>query len=481
MLKVTIDEEIRRSGYVDKLLRFYRENKMDYHGYAKFIDVSALSRLPISVRYLSWVIGFIVSFVVEVVILIKYDLLTFQVLFSISILLLISIVILMIRMRGSFRNTPFYKLYCLIYDNHLYEKGFILNSLRRSAASREKSVITNSIKFSYKKVNDELIVRVWKMADCFTDKANKQDSMLSALFGIEISKKIDTVTYCDYVFSLIQDERLDFKYIDNLSERELIRMTKKISWRMGKPPHTLIVGGTNSGKTSLVSDLVLKYLYMEAQIYIADPKNADLAMIGRIIDLKKNRETSCTATSENEIARLLRSTTEEMDKRYSKFFSDANAIGKTWRDFKNVKPIVIIFDEYSAFVSVSSPKVIKEVNGYLYSLILKGRQAGIEVVCIMQRPDASILSGNIRDQFGVRIGLGNLSPEGRKMIFGNNNGEFKTIVEMGGGYILIDGQTHKPNYFETPIIPGGRDYLDELNKAIEGNQPLTVLPFEVGD
>lgn len=443
-----------------------------------FIEVSAFSKVPLKVRISTWLFVFIVLLTVEIMILSKNKLLNNVTFIAITLISLVGLTVLFVRLRENFNRTPFNKLLRFILDNRLYEDEVRTSGYDKDGYPKQKRVIVSSMYFSYKETAEELTVRIWKMADNYLERVNKQDDMLSALFKKEVHAKFETVSYCDYVFKLIPDERLDLRSGQNYTEGMLIKMTKKIGWVLGQPPHTLIVGGTNSGKTYLICNLILKYLYMGAQVNIADPKNADLAVIGRMIDVKKYGKKTNTATSENEIAGLLRKVSEEMDRRYQELFYDETAIGKTWRDFPDVKPIIFVFEEYSAFVSISSQKVVNEVNGYLHNLILRGRQAGVEVVLIMQRPDASIISGNIRDQFGVRIGLGNMSNDGRKMIFGNVDFDYKTITEIGGGYILIDGQG-RPVYFETPLIPGGMDYLDELYKAINGDEPITASPFEV--
>lgn len=103
---------------------------------------------------------------------------------------------------------------------------------------------------------------------------------------------------------------------------------------------------------------------------------------------------------------------------------------------------------------------------------------GIEIILIMQRPDivsssGGGLTGQQRDQFGVRIGMGNMTSDGRRMLFGNTDNEFQNIKEIGAGYIMIDGQYTKPIYFEAPLLSQNNrdylDYLDYLDRAIFEN------------
>ncbi|WP_333880554.1 FtsK/SpoIIIE domain-containing protein [Lysinibacillus capsici] len=434
-----------------------------------FTEVSAFSKTPFRFRFLYLGLAYSLLVLSEIFISKHTSSLIEFLSIYVFIILLIWLTWKFICLRIKFNRSPFKKLQRYIQDNKLYEEEMREVGINEKRNVKRKNVIYNSAYFSYKVTDDELIIRAWKNADKFTDKANTQDTMLSALFGRELYKKYDNIQYCDYVFELKQDKRLTVGKSEIVNGYE-IQMTEKIKWQLGKPPHALVVGGTGSGKTYLVNMLILDYLRMGAKVYIADPKSADLAVVGRVIDIQRYGKVTHTATSENEIAKLFREANEEMEKRYREWFADENSFGKTWKDIPNTKPLVIVFDEYAAFASVSSQKVVKEVNGYLFNLILKGRQAGIEVVMVMQRPDANILSGNLRDQFGVRIGLGNITEDGRKMLFGSLDMEYKTITEIGGGYIMIDSQHTTPVYFETPLISGGIDYIGELHKAIEGTQ-----------
>lgn len=135
----------------------------------------------------------------------------------------------------------------------------------------------------------------------------------------------NTNTYCDYIFDRFPDKRFNF------SSREvtnnIIKLSEKIFWEFSKPYHTLICGATNSGKTYLSIMLILDYLKIKGKgescdIYVCDPKSADLSIICRKTNLKKYGEVRNLAVSDNEIARLLREVNAEMEPRYSEWFTD---------------------------------------------------------------------------------------------------------------------------------------------------------------
>lgn len=433
-----------------------------------FIQVSYFSKFPFFVRFTSLLIAITLLVILECLLINSLSNLVLLQLVSLLLFLTTLVWILKnwIMYRKQFNNSPFNKLKRFIVQNKLYEEEMRVVGTNGNGSSKKEKVIFNSAYFLYKETkNGELIIRAWKRADKFSDKANTYDTLLSALFGLPMYKKIDEVQYCDYVFELVPDERIIVSSSTRNTSNYKIQITSKIQWEIGSPPHLLITGSTGSGKTYLVNTLILDYLSKGAKLFIADPKSADLATIGRIVDKEH------TATTENEIAKLLREANEEMERRYKEWFTEIDSFGKTWKDIDGAKPFMVVFDEYAAFTAVSSPKVVKEVQGYLFNLILKSRQVGGEICILLQRPDASILNGSLRDNFGVRIGLSNMTDDGRKMLFGSTDMKYKSIQEIGGGYILIDGQNNNlPIYFETPLIPKDYNFLENLQNIVQSQK-----------
>lgn len=369
-------------------------------------------------------------------------------------------------------------LLCVTYSFYKYKssldykikKFIIYNNLYSSDISAEIGHLVT---------DNNIIIRFKKNADLFTDKASQFGNHFQAILDLPLQDIDNNNTHCKYIFDRFPDNRLDFTSREVINNT--IRLTEKISWEFSKPCHTLVCGSTNSGKTYLAIMLILDYLMIKGKgggcdIYVCDPKSADLSYICKRIDLKKYGRVQNLAVSDNKIARLLREVNAEMKRRYSEWFTDdEQSFGKTWKDIDNAKPLVVIIDEFSAVLSVADPKVAKEITGYFNSLLLKGRMVGIEMVLIMQRPDISSnsssgLTGQQRDQFGVRIGMGNMTNDGRRMLFGTTDAEFQTVKEIGAGYIMVDGKHTKPVYFEAPLLPQNRRvYLDCLDKAILEN------------
>ena len=403
------------------------------------------------------------------------------------ILLFITLVLTLVLIFQYFLNTEYIFLTVFFVTVTILCLGFVFYRYKVSLNYKiRKFIIHNNLynddisaEIGYLVTDEQILIRFKKNADIFTNKSSQFANHFQAILDLPLQDIVNNNTYCEYIFDRFPDNRLDFSSREVLNNT--IKLTEKISFEVSRPPHMLICGSTSSGKTYLVSMLILDYLRIKGKgggcdIYVCDPKSADLAIICRRIDLKKYGKVKNLAVSDNEIARLLREVNDEMERRYSEWFTDdEHSFGKTWTDIDNAKPLVLIIDEFSAVLSVANPKVAKEITGYFNNLLLKGRMVGIEIVLIMQRPDISSnsnngLTGQQRDQFGVRIGMGNMTSDGRRMLFGNTDNEFQNIKEIGAGYIMIDGQHTKPTYFEAPLLPqNSMDYLNILDKAILEN------------
>ena len=347
------------------------------------------------------------------------------------------------------------KLYKFIELNQLYITHISETTPKKYIETLEMEWIDN------KKDNGTFTIRVFNIGRLLSYKVDELGSKLEAFLGNKLISNTKQLTYTDYTFELIKDERLKVSDLNLEKGRNstVIQLTKKISYDISKAPHGLTVGTTGLGKSMFLNYKILQYASMGADIYICDPKNADLSLLKYV----KGFSEENVAITSNQICKILRVVNTKMMKRYDKYFSSQKSFGKDFTDF-GLKPIVVFIDEVTAFVKVSDKKIAEEAMSYIYNLVMMGRQAGILIEVSLQRPDASILDGAIRDQLGCRVALGNLSEDGYRMVFGSNFKDYKSIEIKGGGHVQIDGKMTLPAYFETPLFDKNFDFLKELEK-----------------
>lgn len=241
-----------------------------------------------------------------------------------------------------------------------------------------------------------------------------------------------------------------------------IPIAEKITWDYRRNPHALIAGGTGSGKTYFIFYLIRCMLEQGAKLYVIDPKRADLKpLMGNFIDEKDIAETP------GQIAGVLRRANDEMNKRYESFkdFENYNE-GNDFTDY-GLAPIFIIFDEVAAARAEADKKTAKEIDDYLKQIVMKGRQAGVFVVLTTQQPNAQTISTDVRDQLGLRVGLGTMSSEGERMVFGSFEGELTSSGGNGEGHVFLDGQHWlSPKKFSTPFFHGSYSLKNDLRNLL---------------
>lgn len=351
-----------------------------------------------------------------------------------------------------------YLIYSLkLYDEEIFEVG----------EKKEKRIV-RTINFFYKEDVKKVYIRIAKLGDRFTKIASTLGENLESTLGLELDSTNSTVDYFEYVFLKERDKRIDLSSSINNQQinSDVIQISGNISYKLSKTPHSLIVGGTGSGKSFFILGKIVSYLSLtpQAELYIIDPKKADLSLL-RFIEGMENR----VVTEPNQIAKMLREVVEIMEDRYKTYFNDISAFGKDYIDF-GLPPVIVVFDEFSAFLHSVDKKLSKEVLDYIFTIVMKGRQAGIQVEILMQRPSADDLPTNIRAQIGFKAGLGAMDKIGYNMIFDINDIEYKTVAEKGGGYIQIDGIHTAPVYFETPYIKKDFDFIQEIKRLVKSKK-----------
>lgn len=344
-----------------------------------------------------------------------------------------------------------------LYDEEIFEVG----------EKKEKRIV-RTINFFYKEDVKKVYIRIAKLGDRFTKIASTLGENLESTLGLELDSTNSTVDYFEYVFLKERDKRIDLSSSINNQQinSDVIQISGYISYKLSKTPHSLIVGGTGSGKSFFILGKIVSYLSLtpQAELYIIDPKKADLSLL-RFIEGMENR----VVTEPNQIAKMLREVVEIMEDRYKTYFNDISAFGKDYIDF-GLPPVIVVFDEFSAFLHSVDKKLSKEVLDYIFTIVMKGRQAGIQVEILMQRPSADDLPTNIRAQIGFKAGLGAMDKIGYNMIFDINDIEYKTVTEKGGGYIQIDGIHTAPVYFETPYIKKDFDFIQEIKRLVKSKK-----------
>ena len=352
---------------------------------------------------------------------------------------------------------------------------FLLESNNLFISSSDGGVIRSVVlDFS---INEEYIgVYAHVLGDNFSNKVSELDVYLSACLNLNLEEKIKTASCVKYTFRRYPERRISWE--DTLQTTEItITADKNCCWRLGAPPHVLIAGSTRSGKTVMIENLVAQYLILGSEIKLLDPKKGDLSwLVGK--KLEDRLSYKVVYNSPFQIAGALREAVEEMNRRFQIMADNPDIYvskGKvlSWADVKGNYPLVIVLDEGIAFrteaeTTKEGKKAYEEAMSNLGSLLVKSRQASIEVIVGLQRASSDFIPTYMRQNFGVSLLLGATTADSDscRMMFSSQEIDYKTCG-IGTGYAQIDGVIPTPKFVETPFKSDELDFEAYFDEACD--------------
>lgn len=171
-------------------------------------------------------------------------------------------------------------------------------------------------------------------------------------------------------------------------------------------PHTLVAGGTGSGKSVLIRMMILDIAATntpsQARLYMIDPKKGI-----NYASLKKLPHWAAPfITESNESLSIMDELIAEMDRRYKLFAEESvEDLFEYNRGHKrSMLPVLWLFhDEIADWTRDKDYN--RDFTAKMTILATKVRAAGIFLVLIAQRPDKDVLPMQVRDNLGNRLAL----------------------------------------------------------------------------
>lgn len=368
------------------------------------------------------------------------------------------------RRRLKFFNSVSYALNYMVISNKFYESQVI----------NGKEKIINYIPLQYQETEQDVRVACLKYGGKYDSKANQLGSLLSSSVSLELEEMIEYTNYVMYIFPKSAEKRLTWE--DTLQTTE-ITISDTVSFKIGSPPHLLVGGATKSGKTVMIENLVAQYLTLGADIKLLDPKNGDLSwLVGKKLEDRLGYKV--VYNSPFQISGALREAVLEMNRRFQVMADNPDTYiskGKvlSWADVKGNYPLVIVLDEGIAFkteaeTTKEGKQAYQEAMSNLGSLLVKSRQASIEVIVGLQRASSDFIPTYMRQNFGIAILLGSSTADSDscRMMFSTQEIDYKTCG-IGTGYAQIDGVLPTPKFVETPFKSDELDFEAYFDEACD--------------
>lgn len=180
-------------------------------------------------------------------------------------------------------------------------------------------------------------------------------------------------------------------------------LTGDVTVNLVKTPHILLGGSTGSGKSILLKSLLMQCVKKGAVVYIADFKGG--------VDFPPVWHDKCKLVfSETALLDVLTNLVQILEERKEMFRESgcANIDEYNKMTHSDLQRIVFACDEVAELLdktglSKADKELILQIEGLLSILARQGRAFGMHIVLATQRPDANVLSGQIKNNLDCRI------------------------------------------------------------------------------
>lgn len=351
---------------------------------------------------------------------------------------------------------------------------FLLESNNLFVSSSD-GVIVRSVVLDFSIDEEYIVIYAHVVGDNFSNKVSELDVYLSACLNLNLEEKIQTASCVKYTFRRYPERRISWE--DTLHNENVITISESVSWEFGSPPHVLLAGSTKSGKTVMIENLVAQYLCLGSEIKLLDPKKGELSwIIGKKLEDRLGYKV--VYNSPFQISGALREAVLEMNRRFQVMADNPDTYiykGKvlSWADVKGNAPLIVVLDEGIAFkteaeTTKEGKQAYQEAMSNLGSLLVKSRQASIEVIVGLQRASSDFIPTYMRQNFGVALLLGSTTADSDscRMMFSSQEIDYKTCG-IGEGYCQIDGRLPTPKFVETPFKSDELDFEAYFDEACD--------------
>ena len=228
-----------------------------------------------------------------------------------------------------------------------------------------------------------------------------------------------------------------------LSDKSFVLMLGKgytgpVSVNLADIPHILLGGSTGSGKTVLLKVMIQQALEKGAEVAIADFKGG--------VDFPASwRKRFRLCYDEKTLLALLNSYITELGNRKALFFEagQSNLDEYNRANGVHLPRYILACDEIAEVLDKTGltkeqKEMVGQIESRLSMIARQGRAFGIHLILATQRPDANILSGQIRNNINCRV-CGRADNVLSQIILDNTNAADRIPKDAKGRFLLHDG------------------------------------------
>lgn len=240
--------------------------------------------------------------------------------------------------------------------------------------------------------------------------------------------------------------------LENLSQDDFVLVVGRglrgpVTVNLAYIPHILIGGSTGSGKSILLKNLLMQAYQKGAEVYISDFKGG--------VDFPRPWHEKCHMCFDEENLYALLSMLVEILESRKIFFKTAdvpNLAAYNRKTGEDLPRYIYACDELAEVLdktglSKEQKELVCKIESQLSILARQGRAFGIHLILATQRPDATILSGQIRNNIDCRI-CGRADNVLSQIILDSTDAADQIPKDAQGRFLLHDGTLIQGYWFD---------------------------------
>lgn len=218
-------------------------------------------------------------------------------------------------------------------------------------------------------------------------------------------------------------------------------------------PHMLMVGRTKTGKSVVLTALLAQAVASEWWTYVLDPKGSDYVWSRKLPGAAwypvEQAQDGLTAIHQEMVRR--RAVLAKIQETHDEIRNYTEAIAAGLIDPTQEPPVLVLIDEMAELVELGDKDQNKAAMTMLGRLARLARFVDIFLVVATQRPDATLLPGEVKSNLGTRGCTGEGDGTALRMAFG----EGVHVDPLG-----VDPATGKPPKGRGRIMIGASDPIE---------------------
>lgn len=224
-------------------------------------------------------------------------------------------------------------------------------------------------------------------------------------------------------------------------------LTGPVTVNLAHIPHILLGGSTGSGKSVLLKLLLMQTVEKGAEVYIADFKGG--------VDFPKVWHEKCRMCfTEEDLRYILDQLAAVLEYRKSAFkalgYPNIDAYNETTE--QPLPRLIFACDEVAEMLDKTGAdnerkKLLAQIENKLSTIARQGRAFGIHLILATQRPDATIIPGQIRNNMDFRV-CGRADSVLSQIILDNTSAAEQIPKDARGRFITGDGTVFQGYLFD---------------------------------